>query len=247
MVRRSWIFAGREAASVAPRPSEPPTPILPVKQLFLSFRGTAPALNPESMSYPAPCPMDSALALRAPRNDIAFVERSSRTRTLVLAAQSASELCQAIPLNGERAQGRPDVWPAPMARLQTKSRRQSPQVGRNNRPSLCDGFNAYTRSPRGPAVLPPSLMMLVELHHALGVSTGTPGPHDFTSVDISVVLRKARPTSQRPPHPALNVRDDREAPLSQERGTATNIVLICPTRQAAQPATEWHDGQFADG
>jgi hypothetical protein len=46
-----------------------------------------------------------------------------------------------------------------MARLQTKSRRQSPQVQPVNRHSPRAGFNAYTCSPRGPARLPPLATM----------------------------------------------------------------------------------------
>jgi hypothetical protein len=56
-----------------------------------------------------------------------------------------------------------------------------------------------------------------------------------------------RLTLQRPSHPALNVRDDREAPLLVKHGTAQSIVLICPTRQCRADVAEWHDGQFADG
>jgi len=35
----------------------------------------------------------------------------------------------------------------------------------------------------------------------------------------------------RPSHPALNVRDDREAPLREERETAELLDVICPTTQ----------------
>jgi hypothetical protein len=43
---------------------------------------------------------------------------------------------------------------------------------------------------------------------------------------------------QRPSHPALNVRDDREAPLFIERGTRKQVAVICPTGQAEYFLTE---------
>src|SRR5258707_8190188 len=51
----------------------------------------------------------------------------------------------------------------------------------------------------------------------LDASVGASGPHDF-AVRISI-LRPALAclTLSRPPHPAPNVRDDREAPLLWER------------------------------
>jgi len=54
----------------------------------------------------------------------------------------------------------------------------------------------------------------------------------------------------RPPHPAPNGRDDREAPLWIEHGTARIMLLIWGRSQAifrisetTMPATNWHDGQ----
>ena len=41
-------------------------------------------------------------------------------------------------------------------------------------------------------------------------------PHDFTVRD----RQRSSAVLSRPSHPALNVRDDREAPLLEERGTA---------------------------
>jgi hypothetical protein len=61
------------------------------------------------------------------------------------------------------------------------------------------------------------------------------GPHDFA---VRIDARRLR-ASTRPSHPAPNVRDDREAPLLEERGTAESVHLICPTRQAKRLR---HDG-----
>jgi hypothetical protein len=60
------------------------------------------------------------------------------------------------------------------------------------------------------ALLPPSFAGLAR---DLDASVGASGPHAF-AVRVSVA-RLATP--QRPPHPAPNVRDDREAPLLWER------------------------------
>jgi len=65
-----------------------------------------------------------------------------------------------------------------MARLQ-KRKQAAVTTGsaETSRPSLRDGFNAYTWSPRGPALLPPS--PACSSLRKLGISTGMPGPHDF--------------------------------------------------------------------
>jgi hypothetical protein len=62
-----------------------------------------------------------------------------------------------------------------------------------SRPSLRDGFTVYTRSPRGPAFLPPSPHVMLSIIARLGVSSGTPGPHDFT-VRKSAFVRMAETT-----------------------------------------------------
>jgi hypothetical protein len=58
--------------------------------------------------------------------------------------------------------------------------------------------------------------------HELSASVGAPGPHDFA-------VRNAARTSAhspRPPHPASNVRDDRETPLVRRRdGIAIRLFL----------------------
>jgi len=51
-------------------------------------------------------------------------------------------------------------------------------------------------------------------HRQLDASTGAPGPHDFTVRIGSFVGAEPRCNPTRPPHPALDVRDGRETPLS---------------------------------
>jgi hypothetical protein len=62
-----------------------------------------------------------------------------------------------------------------------------------------------------------------DLVSASGGQDHTPSPSASASF---VRVPKARATPTRPSHPALNVRDDREAPLLSERGTARIMLLI---------------------
>jgi hypothetical protein len=70
----------------------------------------------------------------------------------------------------------------------SKKHAAEPQVRTGSSGLPCAiGFTAYTRSPRGPAFLPPSSTMLVNKHRELGLSNGRPGPHDFTVRAMSFV------------------------------------------------------------
>ena len=61
----------------------------------------------------------------------------------------------------------------------------------------------------------------------LGISVGMPGPRDFpVRESFGRLAQRLRPKLSRPSHPAPNVRDDREAPLLSERGTARIMHLI---------------------
>jgi hypothetical protein len=73
--------------------------------------------------------------------------------------------------------------------------------------------------------LPPSLARSSSCE--LDASVGASGPRDFTSASAPFVRTKnSRAPPTRPSHPAPNVRDDREAPLLIERGTAGIMLLI---------------------
>jgi hypothetical protein len=65
-----------------------------------------------------------------------------------------------------------------MARLQ-KRKQAAVTTGsaKTSRPSLRGGLTAYTRSPWGPALLSPLREAQASAH---GLSTGRPGPRDFT-------------------------------------------------------------------
>jgi len=85
-----------------------------------------------------------------------------------------------------------------MARLQKKSRRQSPQVQPNIRHSPRDGFNAYI------VISSVHRLLATVRDNALAriardTSIGVPGPHDFTSAGQR--SSHASPTSiASPPH-----------------------------------------------
>src|SRR5437868_326510 len=99
-----------------------------------------------------------------------------------------------------------------MARLQKKSRRQSPQVQPNIRHSLRDGFTAsfvlslvrrafWPPYPREAKLRRVSDNALTRV--ALDTSIGVSGPHDFSVRHATSHLREKRLMVQRPPPPRL--------------------------------------------
>jgi hypothetical protein len=176
---------------------------------------SSPSLRAKAKQSRIPPGRQSGLLRRvAPRNDGLETQQlpsrdAIRARALLI-----------IPPSSYRGRREGRELAAPMARLQKKSRRQSPQVWPDI-PAFPARLvlTAYTRSPRGPALLPPS--PLRSSQHGLGISTGMPGPHDF-AVRVSpfvgeVRLRCALP---RPSHSVAYVRDDRDTPL-RRNGTGT--------------------------
>jgi hypothetical protein len=59
-----------------------------------------------------------------------------------------------------------------------------------------------------------------------------PGPHDF-AVRIVLFVRMKYPCCNptRPPHPALNVRDDRDTPLSARRDREWIYIISEKTKE----------------
>src|SRR3569833_3496915 len=94
---------------------------------------------------------------------------------------------------------------SPMARLQQKTQAAGTTGSAwLSRPSLRDGVTTYTRSSRGPAVLPPSPAMMRWHHRRLGISSGMPEPRDFTVAPDRSSARDTRAATRhahRIPHP----------------------------------------------
>jgi hypothetical protein len=109
---------------------------------------------------------------------------------------------------------------------------------RINRLSPRDGFNGFLRAlPGDRAFLSPSQATMREHCRQLDAGVEASGPHDFT---VRLKARRLR-ASLRPSHPAPNVRDDREAPLLEERGTAETSGVDLPDIARRKFSTETLD------
>ena len=116
------------------------------------------------------------------------------------------------------------VKASPMARLQQESRRQVPQV-KPDHPAFPArwALQLIRTLPGDRAFLPPSP---ADHHRRLGISVGMPGPYDFTVRNRSFVGMIGSCCDRlRPPRPALNVRDDREAPLLSSTGPNQHSMI----------------------
>jgi hypothetical protein len=120
------------------------------------------------------------------------------------------------------------VKASPMARQQIKKLAAvTTGSAGSSRHSLHDGFTAYSALSSGPGLSCPRRPQdhPARLTPASGCQDHTPLP----SVPGSFVGAR-RCDRARPPHPALNVRDDREAPLERVQDGA-NDAVICGWRQ----------------
>jgi hypothetical protein len=89
--------------------------------------------------------------------------------------------------------------------------------------SLRDGFTAsFVISSVSRAFLPPSQATIRQHRRLLDISVGISGPHDFAVRSGCVRLSHHK----RPPHPAPNVRDDRETPLLKGHGIANRSIPV---------------------
>ena len=135
-----------------------------------------------------------------------------------------------------RREGRVPV--APAVRVQQKSTAAEPQVTAETTGLPCAMVLTLIRDLPGDRRSCPRRPRRSSKHRNLGISTGMPGPHDFAVRDMSFVRAyEMRCDMSRPSHLRPNARDDREAPLSSGRD-ATNVPVICPTRQARRPAAK---------
>ena len=149
--------------------------------------------------------------------------------------------------------GKAGRWPRPWPACKKVSRRQSPQVWPES-PGLPRAMvlRLIRDLPGARALLPPS-----PARSSLADLTPASGCQDHTissSASVPFVrASKSRASPKRPSHPALNVRDDREAPLVASTGQADHSSDFWK-RQAdfhksenRPGATKRHEGQFAHG
>jgi hypothetical protein len=126
----------------------------------------------------------------------------------------------ASPSKITRAQGMPDGGLARGPPAVKKAGGSHPIHGSSGIPCTMV-LTLITRSPRQPGFVAPVVARLVTAR--LGLSVGRPGPHAFASaLAPSVRAKTSRASPTRPPHPAFNVRVDREASLFVRAGWRTS-------------------------
>src|ERR1700722_5134266 len=147
-----------------------------------------------------------------------------------------------LPLKTEGA-GNAGCAAAPAAlRAKIKSTQASHhRLSRIIRRFLRNGFNGLFRALLGDrALLSPSPRNAKHCRELTPAS----GRQDHTALPSAKgAVRLSAPT--RPPHPAPNVRDDRDTPLFSGAGWREVLKMICPTAKAKKPAADWHDGQIS--
>ncbi len=113
-----------------------------------------------------------------------------------------------------RAQGRPGAGRRPWSACSKKARGRTTGSAEITRPSLRDGVTIYTRSSRGPACWPR------RGRHVIAHLASAPGCQNHATSsshrDRSSARASPRCVPMRPPHPAPDVRDDREAPPQRD-------------------------------
>jgi hypothetical protein len=152
---------------------------------------------------------------------MAVCARPNTSWCRVLAAGFARVLQDASPALIERAQGRPGAVRTHGPRA-TKSTRQNHRYEPDIRPSLRDGFTAYTRSPRGPAFLPPchDNARCARRQHRDARTTRFRRAHRIVRP-----RDRSRRNPMRPPHPASTLVTIAKRP-SCRGGTARTNKLI---------------------
>src|ERR1700733_6499491 len=144
----------------------------------------------------------------APRNDERTYLAMTRGHTFAISRQHMSEFCKILCPSFQRAQGMPGAWCARSRACRVVNTRVSHHGHTGNtRHSPRNGFTTYF-------VLSPVIGLFCHRRlrsclRKLDPSVEASGPHDFAVRYRAIRQRR----TQRPPHPAPNVRDDREAPL----------------------------------
>jgi hypothetical protein len=130
---------------------------------------------------------------------------------------------------------------APMVRVQQKSTRQNHRCSRDHPAFPAQWFyGLYVLFSVTIAWLPPSPARRASIFASLAPASER--QNHTISPSASAAFVNAQP--KRPPHPASNVRDDRDTPLLWRRDTR-KMLLIWGFEQYRRPAAQWHDGQFS--
>jgi hypothetical protein len=129
------------------------------------------------------------------------------------------------------------MHPQPRVRIEKSTQAKSPQVHRKRSGLPCaNGFNGFLRALFGEPGFFATVASRDHLLDKLDISVGISRPHDF-AVRFDTARLAAPP---RPPHPALNVRDDRDTPLMRG-GTAA-----IPNPVSSKPRSEIFFGKGLD-
>jgi hypothetical protein len=137
----------------------------------------------------------------------------------VLPQRGAPESCEAMCPRTARGRRECRVKASPMARVQQKSTRQNHRSGRSSGIPCAMVFTIIRALPRDRLSCP--CLRQCAFAPCAGLSTGRPGPHDFTSVMRRLSARaSACCDAPRPPHPRPTCRDDRAQRPSQRGGMA---------------------------
>jgi hypothetical protein len=156
--------------------------------------------------------------------DLSYALAIPKPTIFVLAARLRPSFANRPP-SITRGCGEGRVLVAPMVRVQKKARGRTTGDGPNNRPSLHDGLTAYTYSPRCAGLVSHRRRR----DHRPSNLAPASGRQDHTTSPSCPGRSSARETARanpdKPSHPALNVRDDRETPLSVRRDART-VALI---------------------
>ena len=140
----------------------------------------------------------------------------------------------------QRAQGMPGAWPHPQPRVRNKKAHEIVTTGPPQRAGIpcANGFNGLLRALPGESGFLATIAGGSSRQLDAGVEAS--GPHDFAVRESRTARLSAR---SRPPHPAPNVRDDRDTPLFLGCGMGADMPLFWVRREGNYFCSEdWTDG-----
>ena len=160
--------------------------------------------------------------------------------TATVSARNCVRVCLRSPPEKQRAQGRPGAHRTHGPRA-TKKHAAEPQVQADHPAFPAQWFyGLYVLFSVTIAWLPPSPARRASIFASLAPASER--QNHTISPSASAAFVNAQP--KRLPHPASNVRDDRDTPLLWRRDTR-KMLLIWGFEQYRRPAAQWHDGQFS--